>query len=142
MPFALADISFTAAPGQLVALVGPFQRQDHLHLPRIPRLYDVDAGSVSPIGGVDVRGIRLLLLGNVIGFVTQETYLFHDTILANLALCEARRHDGTDRGGSRAPQRSTSGCWSCPTGYDTVVGERGYRASRAGSSAWPSPACC
>ena len=83
MPFALTDISYTAAPGQLVALVGPSGGGKTTSTYLIPRLYDVDSGSVS-IDGIDVRGIKLTSLGRVLGFVTQETYLFHDTVLANL----------------------------------------------------------
>ena len=83
MPFALSDITYTAAPGQLVALVGPSGSGKTTSTYLIPRLYDVDAGSVL-IDGIDVRGIKLTSLGRVLGFVTQETYLFHDTVLANL----------------------------------------------------------
>ncbi|HEU5325345.1 MAG TPA: ABC transporter ATP-binding protein [Candidatus Limnocylindria bacterium] len=126
-PFALEDISFTARPGQLVALVGPSGSGKTTSTYLIPRLYDVDAGSVS-IDGVDVRGIRLESLGRVIGFVTQETYLFHDTVLANLRYAKPEATMEEIEEAARAAaihQRITE----LPDGYDTVVGERGYKLS-------------
>ena len=127
MPFALTDITFTAAPGQLVALVGPSGGGKTTSTYLIPRLYDVDAGSVS-IDGVDVRGIRLTSLGRVIGFVTQETYLFHDTVLANLryAKPEATMEE-IEAAASAAAIHDR--IMELPDGYDTVVGERGYKLS-------------
>ena len=100
-PFALTDISFEAAPGQLVALVGPSGGGKTTSTYLIPRLYDVDAGSVS-IDGIDVRDVKLESLGRVIGFVTQETYLFHDTILANLRYAKPDATMDGDRGGRAA----------------------------------------
>ncbi len=126
-PFALADISFTAAPGQLVALVGPSGSGKTTSTYLIPRLYDVDRGAVT-IGGVDVRGITLQSLGRVIGFVTQETYLFHDTILANLRYAKP---DATMEEIDEAARAAAiyERIHELPDGYDTVVGERGYKLS-------------
>ena len=126
-PFALDEISFTAAPGQLVALVGPSGSGKTTTTYLIPRLYDVDRGSVS-IDGVDVRGIKLGSLGRVIGFVTQETYLLHDTILANLRYA---RPDATMAEIEAAAQAAAihDRIRELPDGYDTVVGERGYKLS-------------
>jgi ATP-binding cassette, subfamily B, bacterial len=126
-PFALGDITFTAAPGQLVALVGPSGSGKTTTTYLIPRLYDVDAGSVS-IDGVDVRGIALESLGRVIGFVTQETYLFHDTVLANLryAKPEATMQE-IEQAARAAAIHDRIG--ELPNGYETVVGERGYKLS-------------
>ncbi len=126
-PFALSDITFSAEPGQLVALVGPSGSGKTTSTYLIPRLYDVDSGSVS-IDGVDVRGIRLASLGRVIGFVTQETYLFHDTILANLryAQPDATMAQIEDAARAAAIHDRIS---ELPDGYDTVVGERGYKLS-------------
>jgi ATP-binding cassette subfamily B protein len=126
-PFALSDISFGAAPGQLVALVGPSGSGKTTTTYLIPRLYDVDRGSVS-IDGADVRGIKLQSLGRVIGFVTQETYLFHDTILANLryARPEATMVDIEDAARAAAIHERIT---ELPDGYDTIVGERGYKLS-------------
>jgi ATP-binding cassette subfamily B protein len=127
VPFALADLSFTADPGQLVALVGPSGSGKTTSTYLIPRLYDVDSGSVS-IDGIDVRSIRLESLGRVIGFVTQETYLFHDTVLANLryAKPEATMAEIEDAARAAAIHERIS---ELPDGYDTVVGERGYKLS-------------
>src|SRR5262249_21628123 len=80
---ALAGISFEADPGQLVALVGPSGAGKTTISYLIPQLYDVTGGSVQ-IDGVDVRHARQASLAAAIGFVTQESYLFHDTILANI----------------------------------------------------------
>src|SRR4051812_3554271 len=80
---ALRGVSFEADPGQLVALVGPSGAGKTTISYLIPRLYDVTGGAIE-IDGVDVRRARQASLAAVIGFVTQESYLFHDTILANL----------------------------------------------------------
>jgi ATP-binding cassette subfamily B protein len=126
-PFALADITFEAAPGQLVALVGPSGSGKTTTTYLIPRLYDVDRGSVT-IDGIDVRGVKLQSLGDVIGFVTQETYLFHDTILANL---QYAKPDATQAEIEAAAEAAAihGRIMELPDGYDTVVGERGYKLS-------------
>ncbi len=126
-PFALTDIHFTARPGELVALVGPSGSGKTTSTYLIPRLYDVDAGSVS-IDGIDVRGIGLQSLGRVIGFVTQETYLFHDTVLTNLRYA---RPDATMEQIEDAARAAAihDRIMELPDAYDTVVGERGYKLS-------------
>jgi ATP-binding cassette, subfamily B, bacterial len=126
-PFALEEISYTARPGELVALVGPSGSGKTTSTYLIPRLYDVDAGSVS-IDGVDVRGIRLESLGRVIGFVTQETYLFHDTVLANLRYAKPDASMEEIEAAARAAAIHDR-VLELPDGYDTVVGERGYKLS-------------
>ena len=127
MPFALIDISFTAAPGQLVALVGPSGSGKTTSTYLIPRLYDVDSGSVS-IDGIDVRGIKLASLGRVLGFVTQETYLFHDTVVANLRYAKPEATMDEIEAAARAAAIHDR-IMELPDGYDTVVGERGYKLS-------------
>jgi ATP-binding cassette subfamily B protein len=126
-PFALTDIDFTARAGQLVALVGPSGSGKTTSTYLIPRLYDVDAGAVS-IDGIDVRGIRLESLGRVIGFVTQETYLFHDTVLANLRYARPGATMDEIEAAARAAAIHDR-IVELPEGYDTVVGERGYKLS-------------
>jgi ATP-binding cassette subfamily B protein len=126
-PFALTDISFSAAPGQLVALVGPSGGGKTTSTYLIPRLYDVDRGAVT-IDGVDVRGIGLESLGRVIGFVTQETYLFHDTVLANLRYAKPPATMAEIEDASRAAAIHDR-IMELPDAYDTVVGERGYKLS-------------
>ncbi len=126
-PFGLQEIHFTAAPGQLVALVGPSGSGKTTTTYLIPRLYDVDAGAVR-IDGVDVRRIALASLGREIGVVTQETYLFHDTVLANLRYARPDATQDEIETAARAAaihQRISE----LPEGYDTIVGERGYKLS-------------
>ena len=126
-PFGLTEVDFAAAPGQLIALVGPSGSGKTTSTYLIPRLYDVDAGSVT-IDGIDVRGITLESLGRVIGFVTQETYLFHDTVLANLRYARPdATMDEIEAAARAAAIHERIG--ELPDGYDTVVGERGYKLS-------------
>jgi ATP-binding cassette subfamily B protein len=93
----------------------------------VPRLYDVDSGSVE-IDGIDVRRIRLASLGEVVGFVTQETYLFHSTVRENLVYA---RPGATDEELETAARMAAihDRIMELPGGYDTVVGARGYRLS-------------
>jgi ATP-binding cassette subfamily B protein len=126
-PFGLEGISFAVEPGQLVALVGPSGSGKTSTTYLVPRLYDVEAGAVE-IDGHDVRSVTLASLGQVIGFVTQETYLFHDTIRKNLVYARPDATDGELEVAARAAaihERITQ----LPDGYDTVVGERGYKLS-------------
>ncbi len=125
--FNLDDISFEAKPGELVALVGPSGAGKTTTTYLIPRLYDVDAGRVT-IDGIDVRKVKLESLGRLIGFVTQETYLFHASIRDNLLFAKP---DATE---DELIAASTAAAMhdrisEMPDGYDTVVGERGYKLS-------------
>ncbi len=126
-PFALEELDFTARPGELVALVGPSGSGKTTSTYLIPRLYDVDAGAVR-IDGIDVRGLTLRSLGQVIGFVTQETYLFHDTILANLRYAKPDATMPEIEEAARAAAIHER-ILELPDAYDTVVGERGYKLS-------------
>jgi ATP-binding cassette subfamily B protein len=126
-PFGLEDVSFEALPGELVALVGPSGAGKTTTTYLIPRLYDVTAGSVE-IDGIDVRRIKLASLGRIIGFVTQETYLFHASIRDNLLYA---RPDATDAELVAATRAAAihDRIAELPDGLDTIVGERGYKLS-------------
>ena len=125
--FALQGVDFEAAPGELVALVGPSGAGKTTTTYLIPRLYDVDGGAVE-IDGHDVRQVTLASLGEVIGFVTQETYLFHASIRDNLRYA---RPDATDAELDAATRAAAihDRIADLPDGLDTIVGERGYKVS-------------
>jgi ATP-binding cassette subfamily B protein len=127
LPFGLEDIDFQAEPGQLVALVGPSGSGKTTTTYLLPRLYDVDEGAVE-IDGVDVRKLKLASLGQVIGFVTQETFLFHASVRENLRYAKP---DATDRELQVAARMAAihDRVRELPEGYDTIVGERGYKLS-------------
>ncbi|HEY7599913.1 MAG TPA: ATP-binding cassette domain-containing protein [Candidatus Limnocylindrales bacterium] len=127
LPFGLEDIDFEAQPGQLVALVGPSGSGKTTTTYLLPRLYDVDSGAVE-VDGVDVRQLTLASLGTVIGFVTQETFLFHASVAENLRYA---RPAATDREIQAAARLAAihDRIRQLPQGYDTLVGERGYKLS-------------
>jgi ATP-binding cassette subfamily B protein len=126
-PFALEGIDFTAEPGELVALVGPSGSGKTTTTYLIPRLYDVESGALE-IDGRDVRDIQLESLGAVIGFVTQETYLFHASIRENLQYARPNATEAELVAAARAAAIHDR-VMELPEGYDTVVGERGYKLS-------------
>jgi ATP-binding cassette subfamily B protein len=124
---ALGGISFKATPGQLVALVGPSGAGKTTLTYLIPRLYDPSGGRIL-IDGHDLRDVTLDSLSEQIGMVTQETHLFHDTIRTNLLYA---RLSATQAELEAAAQAANIHDFirDLPDGYDTVVGERGYRLS-------------
>jgi len=127
VPFALEDISFEAEPGTLVALVGPSGSGKTTTTYLIPRLYDATSGTVE-IDGTDVRRIKLDSLGTIIGVVTQETYLFHATVRENLLFAKPDASQEQLQAASRAAAIHDR-ILEFPDGYDTIVGERGYKLS-------------
>jgi ATP-binding cassette subfamily B protein len=124
---ALEGVSFEIQPGQLAALVGPSGAGKTTITYLVPRLYDAQAGAVE-IDGHDVRDVTLASLGEVIGVVTQETYLFHATVRENLLY---GKPDATDEEMIAAAQAAAihERILELPEGYDTIVGERGYKLS-------------
>jgi ATP-binding cassette subfamily B protein len=124
---ALENVSFRAAPGQLVALVGPSGAGKTTLTYLIPRLYDPTAGVIR-IDGHDLRDLTLESLSAQIGMVTQETYLFHDTIRTNLQYARLNASQEELETACRVANIHEF-IHALPEGYDTIVGERGYRLS-------------
>jgi ATP-binding cassette subfamily B protein len=123
----LDDVSFTIEPGQFAAFVGPSGAGKTTVSYLVPRLYEATSGAVK-VDGVDVRDLRHQSLIDRLGIVSQETYLFHATIAENLRYA---RPDATGEELAEAARRANihDRIMSFPAGYDTVVGERGYRLS-------------
>ena len=123
----LSGVSFKAEPGQLVALVGPSGAGKTTISQLVSRLYDVDQGSVR-IDGVDVRDATFASIQEVVGVVTQDPHLFHDTIRANLLYAKPEAVETQLREALEAAQIAAF-VDSLPDGLDTIVGDRGYRLS-------------
>src|SRR2546423_863536 len=123
----LQDVSFTVPAGTTTALVGETGSGKTTLGYLVARLYDVSRGSVS-IGGTDVRDLTFHALSELVGVVSQETYLFHESIRENLRFAKP---DATDEEIEQAAEaaRIHHVIAALPEGYDTVVGERGYRFS-------------
>jgi ATP-binding cassette subfamily B protein len=123
----LNDVSFEIKPGQLAALVGPSGAGKTTITYLVPRLYEVDSGAVE-IDGHNVKDIALESLGELIGVVTQETYLFHASVKENLMYA---RMDATEEEMIAAAKAAAihERIMELDDGYDTMVGERGYKLS-------------
>ncbi|MCA0458315.1 MAG: ABC transporter ATP-binding protein/permease [Chloroflexi bacterium] len=124
---ALDHVSFTIKPGQLVALVGPSGAGKTTMTYLIPRLYDPSEGRIL-IDGIDLRDVTLDSLARQIGMVTQETHLFHDTIRTNLLYAKVDATQAEIEAACKAANIHDF-IMGLPDGYDSVVGERGYRLS-------------
>lgn len=123
----LHGISFTAEPGQMVALVGSSGAGKSTIAGLLARLYDVDSGTIR-LAGTDVRDVTFASLRDTVGMVTQDGHLFHESIRSNLLLADP---NATDEQLWEALRRARLGevIASMPDGLNTVVGERGYRLS-------------
>ncbi|MEE9216741.1 MAG: ABC transporter ATP-binding protein [Anaerolineales bacterium] len=125
--WALKDLNFEMEAGQIVALVGPSGAGKSTITYLLPRLYDPTEGQVT-LDGVDLRDIALDSLAGQVGMVTQETFLFHDTVLNNLLYAKDDATPEQIEEASRAAHIHEF-IEQMPDGYDTLVGERGYRLS-------------
>ena len=120
-------MSFTVEPGQLAALVGPSGAGKTTISYLVPRLYEASQGTVR-IDGHDVRDLALGSLADAVGMVTQDAYLFHSTIAENLRYAKPDASDRELEAAARAANIHDTVA-SFPEGYQTLVGERGYRLS-------------
>ena len=124
---ALDGISFRVAPGQMAAFVGPSGAGKTTITQLVPRFYDPQSGIVR-VDGHDVRDVTLASLRENVGIVTQETYLFHDTIGANLRYAKTDATAADLVAAARAANIHEF-IIGLPDGYDTIVGERGHKLS-------------
>ncbi len=124
---ALGDISFHATPGQLIALVGPSGAGKTTLTYLIPRLYDPTSGAIR-LDGRDLRDVTLESLAAQVGMVTQETTMFHDSIRTNLTYARPDASQPEIEAAARAANIHEF-IIGLPDGYETIVGERGYRLS-------------
>ena len=125
--WALEEISFALEPGQLAAVVGPSGAGKTTLSYLIPRLYDPQRGRIR-LDGHDLRELQLPALAANIGMVTQETHLFHDSVRTNLLYGRPQASDSEMIAAARAANIHNFVA-ALPEGYDTIVGERGYRLS-------------
>ncbi|MGH8930780.1 MAG: ABC transporter ATP-binding protein [Egibacteraceae bacterium] len=126
-PVVLKDVSFTAERGQTIALVGPSGAGKTTILGLVSRLYDVSEGAVR-IDGHDVRDLTLSSLSAAVGVVSQDPHMFHDTVRANLRFADSGATEDQIVAACQAAQIHEV-IAALPDGYDTLVGERGYRLS-------------
>jgi ATP-binding cassette subfamily B protein len=123
----LHDVSFRVEPGTMVALVGPSGAGKTTISNLVPRLYDVTSGSVR-LSGIDVRHATMASVRGVVGVVTQDPHLFHDTLRSNLLYARPEATEGDVLGALDLAQIGHL-VGDLPDGLDTVIGERGYRLS-------------
>jgi ATP-binding cassette, subfamily B, bacterial len=126
-PWTLEDVTFTVPTGTTTALVGETGSGKTTLGYLMARLYDVALGSIS-IGGVDLRDLSFQTLTGLVGVVSQETYLFHASVRDNLRFAKPEATDDEIESAAQAAQIHDL-IASLPEGYETVVGERGYRFS-------------
>ena len=129
------------SPGQMVALVGPSGAGKTTITHLVARLYDADAGAVR-VGGHDVRDVTLQSLEDVVGYVTQDAHMFHDTIRANLLYARPGAERPRRLGRARGRPDRDPGARRCPTVSTPSSATAATGSPAASASGWRSPGCC
>ncbi len=124
----LEGVSFEVGRGEVVALVGPSGAGKSTVVDLLPRFYEPRAGRIT-IDGTDIRDLRLSALRGIMGIVSQETIIFHDTVRANIAYGAPDRHTQEDIEAAAKAANAHDFIARLPNGYDTILGDRGLRLS-------------
>lgn len=123
----LSNVNFSMSKGEVIALVGPSGGGKSTIANLVPRFYDVDGGRIT-MDGVDIRDVNLDSLRSQIAIVTQEVFLFNDTVRNNIAYGDIRKNSGEIMNAARAAYAHNF-ILRLPEGYDTIIGERGEKLS-------------
>jgi ATP-binding cassette, subfamily B, bacterial MsbA len=124
----LSNVDFSASKGEVVALVGPSGSGKSTLVDLIPRFYEPTGGRIL-LDGIDVRDIKLPVLRSLTGIVSQETVLFHDTVRSNIAYGATDRYSQEQIEAAARAANAHEFIMELPSGYDTLLGERGTRLS-------------
>ncbi len=124
----LEGVNFEIERGEVVALVGPSGAGKSTIVDLLPRFYEPQGGRIT-IDGTDIRDVRLTTLRGLMGIVSQETIIFHDTVRANIAYGAADRHAQEDIEAAARAANAHEFITRLPDGYDTILGDRGLRLS-------------